>query len=227
MAEELKQTGKVTPAYYESASIMFTDVEGFTKISKVLTAEALLEELDCCFNAFDRITEKFKLEKIKTMGDCYMCVGGVPHKTPNHALDSVLAAYEFLQFVENRKIERQAKNLPFFTIRVGINSGDLIAGAIGKKKTTFDIWGDNVNLAARMEGLGVPGRINISQSTYNLIKDKFICTYRGEVEAKNLGKVCMYLVESIKPEFAMFGDNWTPNKKFYDLKIMTLDNLNC
>lgn len=216
VADELKDKGKVKPMHYACTSVMFTDFEGYTKISKILTADELIQELEACFNGFDKICGKYKLEKIKTIGDSYMCVGGAPTQNKTHAIDCVLAAIKFQQFIEAERYIKEAKNLPYFNIRIGINSGEIIAGVMGTKKLSYDVWGDTVNLASRMESSSEAGKINISESTYNLVKDLFVCTYRGEIEVKNAGMVGMYFAESIKPEFAAPNNLWYPNKAFYE-----------
>lgn len=216
VATDLIKKGKFEPVQYKCATVMFTDFEGFTKISKILNSDELVQELDACFKVFDRITEKYKLEKIKTIGDSYMCVGGIPVASKVHAINAVLAANEFLIYIEKMRNQKEEQNKPYFNIRVGINSGEVVAGIVGDKKSSYDVWGDTVNIASRMETCGEPGKINISESTYNLIKDLFVCTSRGEIEVKNAGKTPMYFVENIKEEYAMFNDKWYPNDKFHE-----------
>jgi len=198
IAEELKSTGRVKPVYHPCATILFTDFEGFSKISKLMTPEDLVEELDCCFSAFDQIIEKYHLEKLKTIGDSYMCASGIPMPMPTHAFEMVHAALEILQFMEIRKQQKIELDLPYWNTRIGIHSGSLLSGVIGKKKFVYDVWGDTVNLASRMESSGVAGRINISQSTFELVKDSFDVEYRGKIVAKNMGEVDMYLIKGIK-----------------------------
>lgn len=173
IAEELKQTGKVKPVHYESASILFTDFKDFTRLAEQLTPEALVSELDYCFSFFDMVAETHKLEKLKTIGDSYMCVGGIPTPSSTHALDAVLAALQIKAFMGWRRYEKMQKQQPFWEIRLGIHSGPLLAGVIGKKKFSYDVWGDTVNIAARLESSSLPGCINISKPTYDLVKDFF------------------------------------------------------
>jgi class 3 adenylate cyclase len=198
IAEELKSTGKVKPVYHQCATILFTDFEGFSRISKLMTPEDLVEELDYCFSAFDQIIEKHHLEKLKTIGDSYMCGSGIPKPIPTHAFDVVHAALRIQQFMEMRKRQKIELDLPYWNIRIGIHSGSLLGGVIGKKKFVYDVWGDTVNLASRMESSGVAGRINISQSTFELVKNSFDVEYRGKIVAKNMGEVDMYLIKGIK-----------------------------
>ncbi len=195
-AMELKQKGRVQARKFESVTVLFTDFKGFTHYSKDLSPEVLVKSLDYYFSKFDRIFEKYGLEKIKTIGDSYMCSGGLHSQTKDHALKMVQAAFEVLEFVENTK-KNTTTNVNF-DIRIGINTGSVVAGVVGNKKFAYDIWGDTVNVASRMESMSEPGKINISHSTYELIKSYFECEYRGEIEAKNRGKIRMYFVNGIK-----------------------------
>jgi class 3 adenylate cyclase len=156
--------------------------------------ETLVQELNFYITNFDEITSRYGLEKIKTMGDSYLCVAGLPLKDDKHAEHVVASALELQQFIKQEKEERVKEGRPFFEIRTGIHSGSVVAGIVGVKKFAYDIWGDAVNTAARMEQNSAAGKINISQSTYDLVKDKFTCEYRGEIEAKNKGKLKMYFV---------------------------------
>lgn len=196
VAEELQKNGTAIPRYYEMASVLFTDFKGFTKLSENLTPQEVISELDTFFMAFDDIVEKYGLEKIKTIGDSYMCAGGIPTENNSHPLNIVKAGLEMQNFILKRNAQRAKMNLPEWNIRVGINTGQLVAGVVGKKKYAYDIWGSTVNVASRMESNGEPGRVNISAATYELIKDKYTCTYRGKVFAKNIGEIDMYFVEN-------------------------------
>ncbi len=198
IAEELKQTGKVKPVNFESVSVLFTDFKGFTQIAEKLSPEELIHELDYCFSFFDKFAAIHGMEKLKTIGDSYMSVCGVPIPDENHAVNAVKAALDIVEFMDNRKQEKISKNEPYWQIRVGINSGPAIAGIIGEKKFTYDIWGDTVNLASRMESSGEPGKVNISASTYELVKNHFECQHRGKIIAKNKGQIDMYFVKCLK-----------------------------
>lgn len=198
IAEELKQTGRVKPVYYQSASVLFTDFEDFSKVAELMEPEELVKELDYCFSYFDRVIEKYNLEKLKTIGDSYMCCGGIPRANHTHPLDVIMAALEIQKFMKLRNIQKNKQNKPYWDIRIGIHSGSLLSGVIGKKKFAYDVWGDTVNLASRMESSGVSGQINISQATFELVKDSFEVEYRGKIFAKNMGYVDMYLVKGIK-----------------------------
>ncbi len=193
-AEELKANGRATPRYYESASILFTDVKDFTKIAETLTSEQLVRDLDYCFQHFDEITANHNLEKIKTIGDAYMCVGGIPIPNKTHAEDCVSAALEMQHFLSEWREEQIRRGEQPWNVRIGIHTGPITAGVVGKKKFAYDIWGDTVNLAARMESSGEVDKVNISEDTWKLVHDKFRCENRGNIEAKNKGKVNMYFV---------------------------------
>lgn len=194
-AIELKQNGKVQAKKFDSVTVLFTDFKGFTHFAKDLSPEELVYSVDFYFSKFDKIMEKYGMEKIKTIGDSYMCAGGLPFETTDHPFKMILAAFEIAQFIEETK---QNKELTSFDIRIGINTGAIVAGVVGIHKFAYDIWGDTVNVASRMETLSYPGRINISENTHELVKDVFICKYRGEIEVKNRGMMKMYFVNGIK-----------------------------
>ena len=214
VAKELKEKGSTEPVLYESVSVLFTDFKGFTQIAENLSPAELVKELDSCFIQFDKITERYRLEKLKTIGDSYMCAGGIPKKNRTHAIDAVLAALEIQNFMNQMKEIKEIIGLPYWELRLGIHTGSLVAGVIGEKKFAYDVWGDTVNTASRMESSGTPGRINISGATYEIVKDFFICEYRGRVNAKNKGEVDMYYVLGIKEE--MVSDSNVPNGLFWE-----------
>lgn len=193
VATELKEQGFAKARRFENVTVMFTDFKNFTKVSEQLTPEELVGELHECFRGFDEVMERHNIEKIKTVGDAYMAASGLPTPCATHATDMVKAAFEICAFMERRRAEKPGKT---FELRIGLNSGDVVAGIVGMKKFAYDIWGDTVNIAARMEQTGVPGRINISEHTYRLVKNVFDCEYRGEIEAKNKGKMRMYFVNN-------------------------------
>ncbi|MBI1223083.1 MAG: response regulator [Bacteroidetes bacterium] len=194
IANELKSTGASVPKHYQQTTILFTDFKGFTSIAAQVTPTDLVAMLNECFTAFDAITEKYHLEKIKTIGDAYMCAGGIPSVNTTNALDAVGAGVEILRWVDSWNAGRMSQDLPELPIRVGIHTGELVAGVIGSKKFAYDVWGDAVNIASRLESNGIPGKINISEATFSLIKEHFTCEYRGEIEVKNIGALRMYLV---------------------------------
>ena len=195
VAGELQRTGHATPKHYDSASVMFTDFKSFTVIADNMSPKDLVEELDACFNAFDGIIEKYQLEKIKTIGDSYMCAGGIPTPDETHVLKIVKAGLEIQQYVSEYNQRRQEKSLEPWNIRIGVHVGPIVAGVVGKKKYAYDIWGSTVNIASRMESNGEPGKVNISSATYELIKDYYECSYRGKISAKNIGEIDMYFIE--------------------------------
>jgi len=197
IVQELKISGQATPKDYALASVLFADFKGFTQIAEQLTPQQVIEALNTCFLAFDEICDTHNLEKIKTIGDCYMCAGGVPNANITNPTDTVKAALEMQKWMVNWKEEKMSKGEKAWEVRIGIHSGEVIAGVVGKNKFAYDIWGDTVNLASRMESSGEVGKVNISEITYELIKDKFDCTHRGAVKAKNKGEIAMYFVENI------------------------------
>ena len=214
VAEELIAYGSSTPAKFDDVSVMFSDFVGFTQVAEKLTAQDLLTELEVYFEYFDSVIEQHHLEKLKTIGDSYMVAGGLPEPTSTHAVDCVLAALEIQRFVLTRAAEREAKGLPFWQMRLGIHTGPAVAGVIGKKKFAYDIWGDTVNLASRMESSGEAGKVNMSEDAYRRVKDLFVCEPRGKVSVKNKGEVEMYFVEKIKPELSERGEGLVANSAF-------------
>lgn len=193
-ANELKEKGKVQPKKFDSVTILFTDFKNFTHYAENLSPEELVESVDFYFSEFDRIVEKYGLEKIKTVGDAYMCAAGVPFPSKDHAFKVVSAACEMIQFVDEAKKINSEKETRF-EMRIGVNTGPVIAGVVGTKKFAYDIWGDTVNIASRMESNSESGKINISENTYKLVKDQFECEYRGEVPVKSKGVMKMYFVK--------------------------------
>ncbi|MGB5237445.1 MAG: adenylate/guanylate cyclase domain-containing protein [Flavobacteriaceae bacterium] len=196
-AQELKEHGKVKAQKFESVSVLFTDFKGFTKFSEKLDPEELVERVDFYFSKFDAIMEKHGLEKIKTIGDAYMSAAGLPFPIEDHAARMTRAAIDIVRFVQESKDDPD-NDQAHFDIRVGIHSGPVVAGVVGTKKFSYDIWGDTVNVASRMESNSEPGKINVSENTYQLIKEEFDCSFRGEIEAKNRGSLKMYFVEEGK-----------------------------
>lgn len=196
IAEELKTLGHANTRRYDSVSVLFADFKNFTSIAERLTPEELVSELDMCFRGFDKIISKYGLEKIKTIGDAYMCAGGLPDPYQSTPAKVIQAAFEMQNYLEVLKEQRMKEGKPYFEARIGIHTGPIIAGVVGEKKFAYDIWGDTVNVAARMESNSDAGRINISSSTYQLIKDHFKCEYRGKISVKNKGEVEMYWVEN-------------------------------
>lgn len=196
ISNELKQTGKTKAHSYDMATVMFSDFVNFTRIGERLTPEELVSAIAEYFETFDHIIERYGIEKIKTVGDAYICAAGLPIPTTDNALIMIQVAFDFLKALDDLNEKRHIKGQVIFNIRVGINTGPLVAGVVGIKKFAYDIWGDTVNTAARLQEKGEAGRINISGSTYDLIKQAYPCTYRGKIEAKNKGQIDMYFVEN-------------------------------
>jgi adenylate cyclase len=196
-ADELKEKGSATPKHYDMVSVLFTDFKGFTTIAEKLTPQQLVEELNQCFMEFDKIIDRNNLEKIKTIGDAYMCAGGIPIANKTNPMDIVKAGLEIKEYMEKLKSEREAQGKDYWELRIGIHTGPVIAGVVGKNKFAYDIWGDAVNTASRMESSGIPGQVNISGTTFELVKDHFKCKHRGKIQAKNKGEIDMFIVEAM------------------------------
>lgn len=192
VAVELKEKGTAAAQHFDQVTVLFTDFVDFTRAAEKLSPQQLVDELHSCFKEFDGIISKYGIEKIKTVGDAYLAVSGLPIANEAHAENMVSAAKEICAFM---KLRKEQIGVDVFEVRIGIHSGSVVAGIVGVKKFAYDIWGDAVNTAARMEQNSIAGKINISQSTFDLVKGKFNCTYRGELEAKNKGKLAMYFVD--------------------------------
>jgi PAS domain S-box-containing protein len=213
-AEELKRYGKAKVKYYELASVLFTDFEGFTRIAESITPEQLVSDLDNYFIKFDEIIEKYNLEKIKTIGDSYMCAGGIPVPNRINPFTTVLAGLEIQKAIRELNKTQARHNQMVWNLRLGIHTGELITGVVGKKKFAYDIWGDTVNTASRMESAGEVGKVNISGSTYGIIKNFFDCKHRGKINVKNKGEIDMYFVERIKEKYSKDDKGTLANDKF-------------
>ena len=194
---KLKAHGKTQARNYSKATVLFADIKDFTTISEQLSPDDLVQGLGAYFERFDHVIEKYDIEKIKTIGDAYVCAGGVPTKSEGNPHLVVEAALQFLYEIEKLRRQRVAEGKIPFEFRIGIHTGQLVAGVIGIRKFAYDIWGDTVNMAARMQQAGEANKINISGATYELVKDKFACVYRGKIEAKNKGEIDMYFVEKM------------------------------
>lgn len=195
VAQELQKTGTATPKYYDKATVLFTDFKSFSKLADDMTPQDVVYELNTCFMAFDDIIARYELEKIKTIGDSYMCAGGIPTPDDDHVIRIIKASIEIQHWMQKRNEAREEQGLPAWEIRIGINTGPIVAGVVGRKKYAYDIWGSAVNVASRMESNGEPGRVNISAATHELVKHKFACTYRGKIFAKNIGEIDMFFVD--------------------------------
>ncbi len=215
---ELKRSGKVKAQGFQQVSVMFTDVVGFTRISDTMQPSRIVSKLDILFQKFDEIIQANNLEKIKTIGDAYMCAGGVPIENSTNPIDACTAALQIQAFMDKLKYEAIADHEDFWEIRLGINTGPVIAGIIGNIRLAYDIWGSTVNLAQRMEMLGEPGKVTITGNTFQLIEPYFECEYKGKALTKSRSKVDTYVVNRIKPELSVNGEGLVPNNRFEEIK---------
>lgn len=196
VAKELQATGHAQPKHYEQVSVLFSDFKGFTSHAEKMSPEQLVAELNSCFVAFDDIVGKHNLEKIKTIGDSYMCAGGIPLEKEGHVYNMVKASLEMQQWIKENNFDRTHRGLEPWDLRIGIHVGPLVAGVVGKKKYAYDIWGSTVNIASRMESNGEAGKVNISAAVYENIKDQYHCSHRGKIYAKNVGDIDMYFIDA-------------------------------
>ncbi|MFP4025922.1 MAG: adenylate/guanylate cyclase domain-containing protein, partial [Thiohalospira sp.] len=225
-ATELKSGKKAGPYHYNMVTVLFSDIQGFTKISEQLDSEHLIDELDKFFLQFDTVVEKYNIEKIKTIGDAYMCAGGIPEKNRTNPVEVVLAAMEMQQYMKSLKMKTEEGNRQIWDLRIGVDTGPVVAGVLGRKKITYDIWGGTVNTASRMEASGQAGKINITENTYMLIKDFFICQYRGKMPVKYKGEIDMYFVEGFKPHLATDLKGLHPNNNlFIQLQLLRVNDV--
>lgn len=212
-ADELKVKGSVSKKKYELATVLFSDIQGFTKLAEQMNPETLIDQLDHFFLYFDTVVEKYNIEKIKTIGDAYMCAGGIPEKNRTNPVEVVMAALEMKHYMIKMHEKANLTHTKIWDIRIGIHTGPVIAGVVGHKKLSYDIWGDTVNTASRMESSGEAGKINISGSTYEMVQGFFDCQHRGKMPVKYKGEIDMYFVENLKAEFV--GDEGMPNDNFF------------
>jgi adenylate cyclase len=212
-ADEIMAKGKATKVKYNFVTVLFSDIQGFTKIAEEMNPEILIDELDKFFFHFDSVVEKYGIEKIKTIGDAYMCAGGIPEKNRTNPVEIILAALEMQQYMTRLKAASELEGLKFWDIRIGIHTGTVVAGVVGQKKLSYDIWGDTVNTASRMESSGEAGKINISGTTYEFVKEFFICEHRGKMPVKYKGEIDMYFVEGIRDELR--DEQGGPNNDFF------------
>ncbi len=220
ISDELKEKGRATARQHEQVTVMFTDMKGFTQVAERMTPQQLVGELDECFIRFDAIVDRYGIEKIKTIGDSYMCACGIPAADPHHAPKSVMAAMEVRDEMVRWEQERTAQGMQPWVLRIGLHSGPVVAGVVGKRKFAYDIWGDTVNTASRMESSGVTGEINISGATHLLVAEWFECEHRGKVQAKNKGEIDMYFVRRLKPAYSADAEGRRPNARFLQVIAM-------
>jgi adenylate cyclase len=215
IAAELKANDRVQPRFFDSATVMLIDFTGFTRLVETMEPASVIDQLDQHFTRFDDIMANHRLEKLKTIGDAYLAVGGVPEPNRSHAIDAALAALQVIDHLARLNRQREKLHLPAWQVRIGINTGPVIAGVVGKHKFTYDIWGNTVNITQRVEAAGDPGRISIAESTWQHIKTRFETDARGAVEVKHQGLVNMYYLNRIKPEFASDSAGMMPNDRFW------------
>ncbi len=194
VAEELKRMGRTEARFYPNATVLFADFVGFSRIAEKLSPQQLVSDIDICFQKFDEIVTRYGLEKIKTIGDAYMCAGGLSEEGDGQVREVLQAAIDMQRWLASWNAGREQQGLPRFDARIGIHCGPVVAGVVGSRKFAFDIWGDTVNVAARVEQAGMGGRINLSGAVYQAIRGHFPCEYRGKVEAKNKGEIDMYFL---------------------------------
>jgi adenylate cyclase len=223
-ADEIMAKGKATKIKYNFVTVLFSDIQGFTQIAEEMNPEVLIDELDKFFFHFDSVVEKYGIEKIKTIGDAYMCAGGIPEKNRANPVEVILAAIEMQQYMNELKESSLLQGMKYWDIRIGIHTGTVIAGVVGQKKLTYDIWGDTVNIASRMESSGEGGKINISGTTFEFVKDFFICEHRGKMPVKYKGDLDMYFIGGILPELSDGKGN--PNNRFRSkMQIIKLEDV--
>ena len=215
VAEELKASGHVEPRFHEAITILYSDFKEFTLLTETLDPARLLAQLDQNFGRFDDIAKMNRLETIKTIGDAYLCAGGLPETNRTHAIDACLAALQMQAFIRNANRQREKLRLPSWELRIGVNSGSVIAGVVGQRRFTYDIWGNSVNVAQRLEEACEPGRVNVSASTLHHVARLFQTEPRGQVEVKHIGAVDMYFLDRIRPEFSADPDGHMPNAEFW------------
>ena len=213
-SRELMIHGEAKTQFYKKVTVLFSDFQGFTSACVNLHPQEIVSELAKHFSKFEEFCEDHYVEKIKTIGDAYMCAGGIPMRNNSNPIDVVLVGLNIVRYLEESNMQKELEGLNAWNVRVGIHTGNLIAGVIGKKKFAYDIWGDTVNTASRMESSGEINKVNISGDTYGYVKDFFECIPRGKIEAKNKGLIDMYFVLGIKPELSIDGKGILPNKLF-------------
>jgi class 3 adenylate cyclase len=218
VAHDLKEDQRVAARFYNSATILFADFVDFTKLAENMAPKELIEQLDGFFSALDEIAERRGLEMLKTIGDAYMCAGGLPDVSRTHVVDSCLAALEMQHLVARMNRDRAKFRLPAWDLRVGLHTGPVIAGVVGRRKYIYDVWGDAVNVAARMESAGDAGKINVSEQVYQRTKELFEFEPRGTLDAKNKGALEMYFLLRIKPTLAKDQDGTFPNEAFFSTR---------
>jgi adenylate cyclase len=216
IAEELKAHDCVRPRYHESATILFADFKDFVRLTEALEPASLVEQLNQNFARFDQIVASNRLETLKTIGDAYMCVGGLPEPNRTHAVDACLAALQMQKFIKNANRQRERLRLAPWELRIGIKTGSLVAGVVGTRRLTYDVWGNTANAAQRLEEACEPGRVNVAGSTFHQVAALFETEPRGRIEVKHMGAVDMYFLDRIKPDLASDAEGCLPNERFWN-----------
>jgi len=225
-AKELKSGHKAGPYHYNMVTVLFSDIQGFTKISEQLDSEMLIDELDKFFLKFDSVVDKYNIEKIKTIGDAYMCAGGIPEKNRTNPVEVVLAAMEMQNYMKTLKHEKGDGTKRIWDLRIGVDTGPVVAGVLGRSKISYDIWGGTVNTASRIYAAGEPGKVNVTENTFMMIKEFFICQYRGKMPVKYKGEIDMYFVEGFMPHLSSDIKGLCPNETFFtQLQLLRLNDL--
>ena len=215
--DEMEATGTYVPIRHEDATVMFTDFQGFSRLAQILPPQQLLEELEVCFTYFDRTIQRYSLEKLKTIGDGYLCAGGLPSGSHTHPGDAVLAALEMVRFVQSRRQEMEVTGRPYWSVRIGIHTGPVVAGVIGKERAVYDVWGETVNVAKRIEENAAADVVTVSETTFQRVQSLFSCDYQAKIHAKNIGDIDVYRVEGIKEELSEMGNGVVPISDFYQM----------
>ena len=218
IADELANLGQSQPRHFDAVTVLFTDFVGFTRVAETMAPQQLIDGLEEYFRRFDALTVRCHMEKLKTIGDAYVAAGGVPTANATHHLDAALLAMAIRECVAEAAREWEGTSSPSFAIRIGLHTGPLVAGVIGEQRFTYDLWGDTVNTASRMESGGEPGRINISAATFRLVEPFFECSPRGSIAVKNRTAVEMYFLERLRPEFSADPAGLTPNERFHQAR---------
>jgi class 3 adenylate cyclase/DNA-binding response OmpR family regulator len=218
IADELANAGQSQPRHFDAVTVLFTDFVGFTRVAETMAPQQLIDGLEEYFRRFDALTARCHMEKLKTIGDAYVAAGGVPTANATHPLDAALLAMAIRECVADAAREWAGTSMPSFAIRIGLHTGPLVAGVIGEQRFTYDLWGDTVNTASRMESGGEAGRINVSAATFQLVEPFFECTPRGSVAVKNRTAVEMYFLERLRPEFSADPAGLTPNERFHEAR---------
>ena len=216
IADELANAGQSQPRHFNAVTVLFTDFVGFTRVAETMAPQQLIDGLEEYFRRFDALTARCHMEKLKTIGDAYVAAGGVPIPNATHPLDAALLAMAIRECVAEAAREWEGTSMPTFAIRIGLHTGPLVAGVIGEQRFTYDLWGDTVNTASRMESGGEAGRINISAATHSLVEPYFECSPRGSIAVKNRTAVDMYFLERLRPEFSADPAGLTPNARFHE-----------